>query len=75
MRDDVLMRFTDRVMNDAEFRTMARADLDGALREGGFDLNDDELSAVREFHRSASGLSDEELAGALTERGRQQYAS
>jgi hypothetical protein len=75
MRDDVLIRLTDRVMTDAGFRSRARADLDGALRAEGFDLTDEELAAVREFHRQTADLSDAELTAALTDTDRRQFAT
>jgi hypothetical protein len=70
MPDDVLMRLTDRLMTDAQFRTRARADLDAALRDGGFQLSEDELAAVRAFHREAAGLGEAELDAALSDGAR-----
>ena len=76
MRDDVLMQLTDRVMTDADFREHARRDLDDALRAAGFELNDEELAAVREFHGQTAGLSNAELEAALADpSGRRQFAS
>ena len=65
MRDDVMIRLTDRLMADADFRAKARTDLDGTLQQAGFALHDDEMAAVREFHGNAAGMSDEQLTTAL----------
>jgi hypothetical protein len=73
MRDDVLMRLTDRVITDAGFRTRARRDLDGALRAEGLELSEDELAAVREFQRQTLDLSDGELTAAVADPTRRQF--
>lgn len=76
MRDDVLMRLMDRVMSDADFRRRLRSDLDGTLRIEDFQLTEDELMAVREFHRHTAGLGDAELELALADPvRRQQFAA
>jgi hypothetical protein len=67
MRDDMMVKLTDRLMNDAAFRARARTDLDGALRDAGFHLEPDELAAVRVFHGTASGLSDADLMSAIAD--------
>jgi hypothetical protein len=76
MRDDVLMQLSDRVFGDAAFRAQARTDLDGALRDAGFELNSDEMAAVREFHGSTVALSDEQLMAAMADpQQRRQFAA
>ena len=76
MRDDVLIQLTDRVMEDTAFRAQARTDLDGALRDAGFELNPDEMAAVREFHGSVADLSDDQLIAAMADpQQRRQFAS
>jgi hypothetical protein len=74
MRDDVLMNLVDRALTDPEFRTRAQEDLEGTLRAEGFDLSEEEMAAVREFHSQFAGLSDEEVEGQLEEAKRQQGA-
>jgi hypothetical protein len=75
MRDDVLIQLTDKVMQDAEFRGRLRNDLEGSLAAEGFQLNDEELSAVRAFHGETAGLSDAELQTALADSGKRQFAA
>lgn len=72
IRDDVLIRLVDRAMSDEEFRRRAQADPEGTLRAEGFDLNDEELSAVKEFQEQVAGLSDEELQRAIADTPRRQ---
>ena len=72
VRDDVLMRLVDRAMSDEEFRRRAHEDPEGTLRAEGFELNDDELSAVKEFQQQVAGLSDEELQRAIADAPRRQ---
>lgn len=72
MRDDVLMRLAERASGDAEFRARAREDLDGALRDYGFELVPEELAAIRELHARVAGLGDEELADLLASGERRQ---
>ena len=55
---------------------MPRTDLEGALRSEGFDLDDEEMSAVRQFHEQGIGMTDAELTASLTTSGqRKQFAS
>jgi hypothetical protein len=61
MRDDVLQSLVDRALGDEEFRLKASQDLDGTLSEYGYELEPDELAAVREFHGQAAGRSETEL--------------
>ena len=75
MRDEVLSSLVDRALSDAEFRRKAKADLEGTLNEYGYDLEPDELEAVREFHRDAAGRSDEELEAMLAGGAARQQAS
>jgi predicted phosphoribosyltransferase len=72
MRDDVLMNLVDRALTDPQFRARAQEDLEGTLRDEGFDLTDEELAAVKEFHQEFAGLSDEEVERRLQETQRQQ---
>ena len=65
MRDEVLMELVDRAVDDEEFRTRARQDPEGTLREYGFELTDEELRAVRDFQRATEGLSDDDVVEAI----------
>ena len=76
MRDDVMIQLSDRLFGDSAFRAQARTDLDGALRDAGFQLNPDEMAAVREFHGSAVALSDDQLMAAMADpHQRRQFAA
>jgi len=52
MRDEVLAELVERALTDAAFRRRAADDLDHALADAGFQLEPDELAAVREFSRA-----------------------
>ena len=52
IRIDVLQRLAEQAMSDLEFRAVARHDLEGALRQFGYDLNDAEMELVLAFRRS-----------------------
>ncbi len=49
IRMDVLRRLAEQAMSDPDFRAVARHDLDGALRQYGYDLNERELVLVHRF--------------------------
>ena len=66
INDDVLMRLVDHAMNDEEFRRSAQADPEGTLRAHGYELSDEELAAVKEFHAEVAEHSDEELKQAIS---------
>ena len=68
IRDEVLMDLVDLARTDPEFKRRARADLEGALHEYGYELTADELAAVKEFHRRTLEMSDAELNRTLAER-------
>lgn len=69
MRDDVLMELVRRAQEDAGFRQTALADPERALAEHGFQPTPEELAAIREFHATATGLTEEELGGRLAAAG------
>jgi hypothetical protein len=73
MRDDVLMQLVDKATSDPAFRAKALVDLDAALSEAGFDLTDEELSAVREFHSRTNGMSEAEVEALLSDGARRQF--
>lgn len=52
IRLSLLKRLAEQAMSDPEFRAMARVDLDHALREYGYELNDQEHGLVRRFRDS-----------------------
>ena len=61
MRDEILMSLVDRATSDAAFRAQAQNDLEGALKQHGYDLNTEELAAVKAFHTQTMGKSDQEI--------------
>jgi hypothetical protein len=65
MRDDVLAGLVDKAMTDADFRRSAMTDLEGTLAAHGYDLEPDELEAVREFHGQVAGKSEAEVQEVL----------
>jgi hypothetical protein len=67
IRDEMLMDLVDLARTDSKFKRKARADLEGALKEYGFELTGDELAVVKEFHQRTRGMSDEELDRTLAE--------
>lgn len=52
IRIDVLQRLAEQAMSDLDFRAVARHDLEGALQQFGYDLNDSEMELVLAFRRS-----------------------
>ena len=52
VRIDVLQRLAEQAMTDLDFRAVARHDLEGALRQFGYDLNESEMELVLAFRRS-----------------------
>lgn len=52
VRVEVLRRLAEQAMNDADFRAVAREDLDRALDRWDYDLNPCELALVRRFRAS-----------------------
>ena len=76
IRDEVLVQLVDKAMTDKDFTRKALEDLDGTLKAYGFDLNEEELSAVREFHSEAVRMSPDQLDEELKEAaaGRRSYS-
>jgi hypothetical protein len=52
VRIDVLQRLAEQAMSDLDFRAIARHDLEGALEQFGYDLNESEMELVLAFRRS-----------------------
>jgi len=52
IRLPLLKQLAEQAMSDPGFRAVARVDLDRALREHGYDLNDQEQTLVRRFRES-----------------------
>jgi hypothetical protein len=76
MRDEILADLVDRAMTDSEFRRSAITDLEGTLAANGYDLQPDELEAVREFHGQVAGKSEAEVEEMLAANsGRRQQGS
>lgn len=65
VRIDVLQRLAEQAMSDLEFRAVARHDLEGALQQFGYDLNDTEMALVLSFRRT---LAEAGIDLFLTER-------
>ena len=49
VRIPIMKKLAEQAMSDAEFRAVARNDLDGALVRYGYDLNDRERALVLQF--------------------------
>jgi hypothetical protein len=49
VRIEVLRRLAEQAMTDLDFRAVARDDLNAALEQFGYDLNDDEMALVLKF--------------------------
>ncbi|HET8523931.1 MAG TPA: hypothetical protein VFL82_11885 [Thermomicrobiales bacterium] len=49
IRMDILQRLAEQAMSDPDFRAVARHDLNGALQQYGYDLNERELALVLRF--------------------------
>lgn len=52
IRLPLLKRLAEQAMSDPEFRAVARVNLDHALQEYGYDLNEQEQALVRHFRDS-----------------------
>lgn len=52
IRLPLIKRLAEQAMSDPEFRAVARVDLDRALREYGYELNEHEQTLVRRFRDS-----------------------
>lgn len=52
IRLPLLKRLAEQAMSDPEFRAVARVDLDQALHQHGYDLNEQEQALVRRFRDS-----------------------
>lgn len=52
VRIDVLQRLAEQAMTDLDFRAVARHDMEGALRQFGYDLNASEMMLVLAFRQS-----------------------
>ncbi len=61
MRDEVFVELVEKTFNDPQFREKAKQDPEGALREHGYELEPQELEAVKEFHAQAAGMTEEEM--------------
>jgi hypothetical protein len=65
IRIDVLQQLAEQAMTDLDFRAVARHDLEAALRQFGYDLNESEMELVLAFRRS---LADAGIDLFLTEK-------
>ena len=69
MRDEVLMELVDRAMNDPEFKKKARADLQGALGEYGYELTTEEYEAVNGFQAQTAAMAEQDVERAFAGNG------
>jgi hypothetical protein len=65
IRIDVLQQLAEQAMTDLDFRAVARHDLEAALRQFGYDLNESEMELVLAFRHS---LADAGIDLFLTEK-------
>jgi hypothetical protein len=75
MRDEILASLVDRAMTDADFRGNALTDLEGTLTAHGYDLQPDELEAVRDFHGQVAGKSEAEVQELLAANATRRQAT
>jgi hypothetical protein len=66
VREDVLSSLAGRAARDPRFLGQMRKDLEATLARYGYDLTDEELRVLKNVQRQTGGMSDEELARALT---------
>ena len=66
MTRDAVTELTDRWMNDAAFRDAVRKDPVGAIKATGLDLDESELTALRDVDWS---IGDEELRARISKSG------
>lgn len=52
LRVPILKRIAEQAMSDADFRRAAAVDLDGALKNWGYELNSLELELVHQFRET-----------------------
>ena len=64
------MELVDLARTNPDFKRRARADLEGALSEYGYELTEEELAAVKEFNGRSRGMSDVELSRARARSAR-----
>jgi hypothetical protein len=62
-----LERLVGRAVLDAEFRERLFADPDKALREEGFDLTDEEMTALKQVDRKKARKAAEGMAASTVE--------
>jgi hypothetical protein len=62
----VLSSLAGRAARDPRFLRQMREDLEAALARYGYDLTDEELRVLKNVQQQTAGMSDEELARALT---------
>lgn len=68
MRDAVLIQLVDRAQQDPDFLRRAKEDPEAAVREAGFELDEDELAALIDLRREVLQMDDAELEQRLARR-------
>lgn len=72
MRDDVMMKLVTHALEDGGFRREALSDPEASLRKRGYELQPDELEAVRNFHAEMADKTSEEVAEHLNRRAQEE---
>ncbi len=72
MRDEVLTELVNRGLDDEDFRGRMLQDPEGTLEAEGYQLEEEELAAVRDFHQQVSGVPEGELDEAIAGAARRQ---
>jgi hypothetical protein len=67
LREKVLRNLASRAATDAGFLKQARRDLEGTLAMFDYDLTPEELRLVEDLRYRTAGMSDEQLARALSD--------
>lgn len=66
MRENVLRDLASRAAAEPSFLRQARNDLEGTLTKHGYQLTTEETRLVESLRQQTAGMSDEELARALS---------
>lgn len=72
MSEEIVKAIVDKYVSDESFRTEVRTDPEGAIRNAGFELDDEERALLKSIDFS---LSDEQLADRQAAGSSFDYAS
>jgi len=67
VREDVLREMASRAVRDSDFLRQARQNLESTLVRHGYRLSGEEMRLVEGLRRRTAGMSDEQLARALSD--------